>query len=158
MISFFLLHNTQRVQSRSRSINPAPKSHQSPSQSHRPLDNFWTPAMCVAADVSCSGLFACNSVKSCACIQVIPPAQAFDMKNAFYWDYFYNVSDLRVSAPQSQLNRASLKRSPPRVLKMQIQLILHLCLVRGASAGAWSLPSNLQSIFAHFNSISQFHG
>lgn len=91
--------------------------------------------MCVAADVSCSGLFACNSVKSCACIQVIPPAQAFDMKNAFYWDYFYNVSDLRVSAPQSQLNRASLKRSPPRVLKMQIQLILHLCLVRGPRWG-----------------------
>lgn len=48
-------------------------------------------------------LFACNSIKSCACIQVIPPAQAFDMKNAFYWDYFYIVSQPELTTRWGEL-------------------------------------------------------
>lgn len=105
--------------------------------------------MCVAGDGAlCSGLFACNSVKSCACIQVIPPAQAFDMKNAFYWDYFYNVSNLRVHAA---IKSGVIKAFRDArvcvcvcVLKMQIQLILHLCLVRGVAF------RQICSQFSHF--------
>jgi len=104
VILFLLLHNAQSGRVSALGENSWPRG-KSPNPTHPPFPQKYTPVWqfldCSHVRGSwwcCSGLFACNSVKSCACIQVIPPAQAFDMKNAFYWDYFYNVSDLRVPA------------------------------------------------------------
>lgn len=120
-------------------------------------DNFWTAVMCVAGDGAlCSGLFACNSVKSCACIQVIPPAQAFDMKNAFYWDYFYNVSDLRVHAAiKSGVIKAFRDARVCVCVCAQNANSINFTFMLSSGRG---LSPDLQSIFALFNSISQFRG